>query len=40
MPEYFDTSRLVIANLETVTNVTEVPSLLTTDQKYLFEVIK
>ena len=40
MPDFFDTSKLVVANLESVTNETELPSVLTTDQKYIFEVIK
>ena len=40
MPEYFYTNKLVVGNLESVTNKTELPSVLTTDQKYIFEVIK
>ena len=40
MPDYFDTSKLVVANLESITNETEIPSIITTNQKYIFEEIK
>lgn len=39
MPEYFDSSKLIIANLETVTNETRIPMVETTEQKYIFEKI-
>ena len=39
MPEYFDVSKLVVANLESISNETELPTVSTTDQKYIFEKI-
>ena len=39
MPEEFDTSKLVVANLESVSNETELPTVITTKQKYIFEKI-
>ena len=39
MPEYFDKNKLVVANLEQVTNQNVLPYVLTTSQKYIFEVI-
>ena len=39
MPECFDTSNLVVANLEMVTNDEEFPMVSTTDQKYIFEIV-
>jgi hypothetical protein len=40
MPEFFDSNKLVVANLESITNETEFPTVLTTNQKYIFEEIK
>lgn len=39
IPEFIDTSNLVVGNLESVTNETELPTIITTNQKFIFEKI-
>ena len=40
MPEFFDASKLVVANLELVSNEGEFPTISTTNQKYIFEKVE
>lgn len=39
MKEHYNSNTLVVANLESVTNETEIPMVETTDQRYIFEII-
>jgi hypothetical protein len=39
MKDHYNSNSLVVANLESVTNETEIPMVETTDQRYIFEII-